>query len=125
MVFVVKKKKRELSNHLMMNMRSSNRGIGDRFIPSSMRVSQLFVVDTHLNEDCGEQIGHTQNFINRFVTDIICCSMNITAFQSTARDPKAPGMLVMVATGASLRDGQTAKFPGPHDNCAFEKTASF
>ncbi len=50
------------------------------------------------------------------------CSVGQTGFEAASGHPDREGLLVMIATIATLQHGSTAKFPGPNDQGLVEQS---
>src|SRR6185503_3780422 len=72
--------------------------VGEADVSAAEAVGQLLVVQSKQAQDCGVQVEHFGDVLDRTHTNIVSCSIDESAFQPSACHPDREGRLVVIAT---------------------------
>ena len=89
-----------------------------------MLVGEPAVVEAELVKDRGVKIGDPHSVLDRTVAEIVGGAVNVASLEAAAREPQTESVAVVVTSRAVLRNRQTAKFPAPPDDRAFQQAAA-
>lgn len=82
-------------------------------IPTSMFVSEFFVIQSQLVKDGCMQVVEMDLVLDGIVTIIIGGTVTDARFDASARKPHGKAMGIMIPAIASLCSGRTAEFAAP------------
>tara|TARA_B100000530_G_scaffold258971_1_gene172288 strand:+ start:143 stop:682 length:540 start_codon:yes stop_codon:yes gene_type:complete len=97
--------------------------IGEADVATAEAVREFPVVHSHQVEQGGVEIVDLEAPNGGLVTPLVGFSMGESRFHTPPCHPEAEPEFIMIATGASLREGSTPEFPGPEHECFIEHPA--
>src|ERR1043166_1928716 len=97
--------------------------IGHSVESAFVRVSQFEVVQPEHMQERGVKIVDADGVLDRFSTELIGASVNISLFETATCQPKRERLPIMVAAIFPLRDRQAAELAGPEHDGGIEQTA--